>query len=123
MINVGEDLLICDLAETYGILDYRALRPSLVAVLASGLRENSRIKVKLSGMKWPLETLLAAMAVDHLAILRWMQTEDAQKGRNIPNSIVALLTEDKQESPAEFNSVDEFKARRQEVLAKIWHKN
>lgn len=124
MINAGEDLLICDLAETYGILDYKALRPLQVAVLASGLRDDSRIKMKIAGAKLPLQTMLLAMAVDNLSVLRWMQTEDARKGRNVPVSIVSLLTDSTQEENiVKFDSKDAFEARKQEVLAKVWHRN
>lgn len=122
MINAGEDLLICDLAETYGILDYKALRPLQVAVLASGLRDDSRIKMKIAGAKLPLQTMLLAMAVDNLSVLRWMQTEDARKGRNVPVSVVSLLT-DSEENIVKFASKDAFEARKQEVLAKVWHRN
>ncbi len=34
---------MCDLAETYGVLDMDALPARLVATLAAGLREDSRI--------------------------------------------------------------------------------
>ena len=34
---------MCDLAETYGVLDMDALPAHLVATLAAGLREDSRI--------------------------------------------------------------------------------
>ncbi len=35
MIAVDEDALVCDLAETYGIYDYRQLPITRVAVFAS----------------------------------------------------------------------------------------
>ena len=39
-----EDALVCDMAETYHIFDYRALPLFLAARLACGLREDSRSK-------------------------------------------------------------------------------
>ena len=58
MISLDESALICDFAETYHILDYRALPLKLAAVLACGLRDDSRIKMKLAGMKLNPETML-----------------------------------------------------------------
>lgn len=92
MLSVNEDALICDLAETYGILDYRALPVRLLATLAAGLRDDSRIKMQFRGEKIPQNTLLLASAVDRLAWLCWTQTEDGQNGTNLPPSIVSLLT-------------------------------
>ena len=43
MIAIDEDALICDLAETYQIYDYRRLPVQTVAVFSLGLRDNSRI--------------------------------------------------------------------------------
>lgn len=43
MIHADEDALICDLAETYHVLEYRRLPLMTVAALASGLRAGARI--------------------------------------------------------------------------------
>ncbi len=43
MLAADEDALVCDLAETYGLLDYRAHGARLVATLAVGLRPYARI--------------------------------------------------------------------------------
>lgn len=91
MIATDRDALVCDLAETYGILDMRGLSVSLLATLASGLREDSRIKRKLAGVTVTQDTLLLAMAVDRLNFLSWAKTEDARKGENRPKSVVEIL--------------------------------
>lgn len=69
MIADGEDELICDLAETYQILHYRTIALPLLATLAAGLRENSRICKKQSGVKTDTGTLLLGAAVDRLTAL------------------------------------------------------
>ena len=69
MLAAGRDELACDLAETYGILDYRGLPARRLAVLAAGLREDSRIKLRMSGARVPLETLLLASIADALNAL------------------------------------------------------
>ena len=69
MLATDRDALVCDMAETYHILDIWALPVDLLAVLASGLRDNSRIKMKIAGMKYiPLETVLPQVA-DRLTLI------------------------------------------------------
>lgn len=84
MIAADEDALICDLAETYGIYDYRSLPPRQAAILACGLDENSRIKRRISGARAKTETLLLAAVMDRLSLLVWLHTEDGAKGKNRP---------------------------------------
>lgn len=106
------DAIVCDLAETYGIFDYRALPVHLLATLAAGLREDSRIKMRLSGGKLPRSEILLAAAVDRLSLLIWMMTEDAQHGRNRPKSLLDILMgEAKHESDViAFESAEDFEA-------------
>lgn len=99
MISLDEDAMVCDLAETYHILNYRALPPKLVGVLVCGLRDNSRIKMKISNMSVDADRLLQALIADKLQILIWQRTEDGAKGRNFPKSIYEkLLNPQKEES-------------------------
>lgn len=68
MVNLDESALICDLAETYGIYDYRQLPLRTVAVLAAGLRENARIirkKEQVEGQP-DLKTQLLAVIADRI---------------------------------------------------------
>ena len=52
MLNVGEDILKCDMAETYHVFITDWYNPpfplSFLADLAVGLKDDSRIKMKLS---------------------------------------------------------------------------
>lgn len=91
MIAQDEDALICDLAETYKIYNYKAFSPVYIGTLAAGLRDDSRIKLKLSGMTIPISQFLAAFTADKLANLVWMQSKDGHKGRNAPESLLAKL--------------------------------
>lgn len=109
MLAADTDALICDLAETYGILEYRALPARLLATLAVGLREDSRIKMRLSGASVPADTLLAAAMVDRLGLLVWAKTQDAQKGRNRPRSILSMLCGENQAFAA-FRTAEAFEA-------------
>ena len=113
MIRFDEDALICDLAETYQIYDYRQLPLQMVAVFSYGLREDSRIKMSISKQSVPLETMLLAGLSDRLSLLLWTKTKDAEHGRNRPASILESLTNVKKESShLSFDSGEEFmKAR------------
>lgn len=117
MIKLDEDALICDLAETYQIYNYRQMPPSLVAVFAIGLREDSRIKMKASGLKVTPDITLKSAMVDRLGLLVWMQTADAQKGRNRPKSILeSLINEKPQSEISAFASGKEFEEERQKLI-------
>jgi hypothetical protein len=117
MISEDENALICDFAETYQIYDYRQLPPSRAAVFAIGLREDSRIKMKLSGQKVPMETLLLAGIVDRLSILVWGQTEDGQKGINRPTMLSDMfISKTKETDVIVFDSGEDFERIRNEIM-------
>ena len=113
MLDTDRTALTCDLAETYGIYDYRALPASTLATLAVGLRDDSRIKMKMHGTNISrIETLLAA-AVDRLSMLWWAKTEDGHHNTNRPKSMLSILIGEppKEESNVEaFESGDEFES-------------
>jgi len=124
MIKCDEFALICDLAETYQIYDYKTMPPLRVAVFAAGLRENSRIKMKMSKQKVPLETTLIAGISDSLNTLVWMNSADGQKGRNRPTLITSLLSEQKEKSETvTFSSGEDFESYRNSLIAKIGGEN
>lgn len=119
MIKLDEDALICDLAETYQIYDYKQLPPMRVAVFSYGLRDNSRIKTKFSGQSVPMDTLLLAGVSDRLSSLVWFQTKDGQKGKNRPPSIVDMLTNKKKEIDKDvvtFRSGEDFTILRNRLI-------
>lgn len=118
MVVLDEDALICDLAETYHIYNYRELPIETVATLAVGLRDTSRIKAKMSGLKTTLDVMLQSMTVDYLAMLFWFQSEDGAKGKNRPQSITAaILGADKKENDIRgFDSGDAFEEARKKLL-------
>lgn len=111
MMATDRSAITCDLAETYGIFDYRALPASLLATLAAGLREDSRIKMRLSGSKLPRSDMLLAAAVDRLSLLLWVQSEDGAHNRNRPPSILdILLGEEHTGNVMAFDSGEDFEA-------------
>jgi hypothetical protein len=116
MIALDEDALICDLAEVYGIYEYKAFHPSRIATFAGGLSVDSRIKMALSGAKIPISQLLQAVTADKLANLVWMQSKDGVKGRNKPTSVVEQLR-GSASKPSEIHGFDS-----PEEFQKAWQK-
>lgn len=117
MINMDEDALICDLAETYRIYDYRSLPVLTVAAFSVGLRADSRIKMKMSGTPAEPATILLASIVDRLSVLLWRQTKDGEKGINAPKLILDGLLEDKNKDDLiSFASGEEFERERERIL-------
>lgn len=119
MIKLDENALVCDLAETYQIYDYKQLPPTRVAVFAFGLRDNSRIKMNLSGHIVPIDTLLLAGISDRLSTLVWFQTEDGQEGKNRPKPLVELLTGKQSENDDDvivFDSGEDFLKIRNQLI-------
>lgn len=115
MIRVDENALICDLAETYQIYNYRQMPPSTVAIFCIGLRDDSRIKMKLGGAKVSPNILLLSGIVDRLNLLLWAKTEDGRKGRNKPKSILEDLYSKESEVSA-FASGKDFEEERQRII-------
>ena len=116
MTATDEDALICDFAEVYHIYDYRKLPLRYAAVLACGLREDSRIKMAVSGASVSTDMLMKAIMADALNLLVWSKTKDAQKNRNRPKSIVDMVTRKKTSDLEAFRTVEEFEQRRRELL-------
>lgn len=111
MIALDEDALICDLAETYNIYDYRSLPATQVGILAAGLREDARVVMKMNKQKVPLKTMLLASIADSLHVNVWAKTTDAQTGKNFPKSILAGMITDadgKDDSVEGFGTADEW---------------
>ena len=118
MIKIDEDALICDLAETYHIFDYRQLPLNTIAVFSVGLRDNSRIKMKMNNQLVDMDSLLLAGISDKLSTLLWWKTKDGQKGVNRPDSLVDVITnaQPKEKNVIAFSSGEDFTNRRNELL-------
>lgn len=119
MLATDEDALICDFAETYHVLDIGALDLQLAATLAAGLAPHSRIMRRLAGTTADDPLLLAALAVDELALIRWQRSKDGAEGKNQPKSVLAMLTKAaRAPDPGglTFRSPEEFEAYRAKIL-------
>lgn len=120
MIAVDEDALSCDLAETYGIFNWRALPIEQIAVLAIGLREDSRIKMAIEKSRIPLSITLQAAILDHLRLLIWRDSADAAHGGSCPDSVLEMLTgAEPQRDTLGFDSPQAFEAYRAKILGEV----
>lgn len=121
MMATNKTALICDLAETYGVLNYKEIPVETLAALSVGLRENSRIRMIMADNKVEQDVLLLAAAVDRLTFLAWSKTKDAEKGLNRPRSIVDIITgkSQKENDIMAFNTAEEFEAARAEIIERI----
>ena len=118
MIELNEDALICDLAETYHIYDYRSLPVKLAATLSAGLRDNSRIKLYASDLGASQDTILLAIIADRIEALRYGFSEDSAKKRNKPTPIAEAYLNVREKEATEavsFNTGAELEA----ALARI----
>lgn len=115
MLSTDREAFICDMAETYHILDYRALPVSTLAVLASGLREDSRIRMKMMGMqRIPLE-VLAAKCADTLALILYVLGADSKASRPTPLTDI-IFGESTRKETAGFASGADFEKERKRLL-------
>lgn len=116
MIRLDEDALICDFAETYHIYDYRSLPLKLAATLSAGLREDSRIKMRMADAPVTQDTLLLAMIADRIEYFRY---SFASKGKREPLSLVELLCskdKKKKKNVVGFKSAEDFEAARRRII-------
>lgn len=123
MLWTDKEAWMCDLAETYGIYDYKSLPLQMVAIFSCGLRDDSRIKLKMSNQDISLDTSLRAMMLDKLNLLVWMQTKDGGKGHNRPKSIYESLSgnEEKRKEKSKIKDIQTFASAEEfdKVLAEI----
>ena len=57
-----------------------------------------------------------SMIADAARLLVWQNTEDGQKGRNQPRSILSILRNDAPETGSGFDTVEEFQAWRASMI-------
>lgn len=122
MIDANEDALICDLAETYHIYDYRSLPARMVATLAVGLRNDSRIKMFLSNEPLSFEQMMMVKIYDVLNWLAWVEIRTNSKSKSKPperlEDRIRKKTAEKSDAQV-FNTVADFEAERHKMLERI----
>lgn len=121
MLKTDRDALLCDLAETYGIFDMGSLPVKTVAALAFGLREDSRIKMKMTGTKVTVDTYLLAVIADSVNFIRWSKTQAALDHPNKPparflNDLLGIPQQGDGETCKGFRTAEEFESAYRKIL-------
>lgn len=120
MLDTDRTALICDLAETYGVYDMDALPVATLAALAAGLREDSRIIMKMTGATLSSTQMLLAGIMDGVNLLCWLNSSDGQKGINRPVPVMEQLQgAAKKRDIAQFESGEDFETKRKQILAEV----
>lgn len=114
--------LVCDLAETYGIFDFKGVPVPLLGTLVAGLRDDSRIGRKINGVHGSTVELLLAELIDSVNALVYglLAEEGTQRPESRKAWFIAGQKEDKEleKEYESFATGEAFKARRAELLGK-----
>lgn len=114
MYELDKEALLCDLAETYQIYDFESIPLTKIAIFAKGLREDSRIRMKMSQSKFNVKESLLAGILDRLTLILYSKTKDAEKGRNYPKLL--LDEKEKKEDLQGFMSSEDFEIMRKRII-------
>ena len=87
-----------------------------MAILVYGLRENSRLKMKILNSKMETKNYL-----DRLTLLVYANTKDAQKGRNKPKMLLDTIEKSK-DNVSSFTSGEDFEKAKAKILKNIKEK-
>ena len=111
-----QDAVICDIAETYHVLDYRSIPVDLLATLCAGLHDDSRIKMKMMGMRKIAPSFALTHAADTLTVILHALVGSKKKPK-LYEDIMA----DKQsnQKTTGFSSIEEFEKARQRFIKDV----
>lgn len=115
----AEDEMVCDLAETYNILDFERLPVERVAVFVYGLRDTARIWQKLGHNNFDRE--IQVLIYDKLAWLAWSRSRAAEEGGAAPEPLYNKIYGKQKNNPEEavkFDSPQDFKNAWEELRRK-----
>ena len=118
MLGLDRDALICDLAETYGVLNYKELPIDTLATLCSGLHEDSRIRMRMMDCKEVAPSFALIRIADTLTVVKYMLESLASKDKpSLPMLYQDIMTG--KHTPKEqtgFSSIQEFEEARKRII-------
>lgn len=111
--------MICDLAETYHIYDYKGVPGRLLGTLVAGLGVNSRVYQKLAGQIVPTSILVEALIVDELRKIVYLL--DGNKKSKIPESMAEklMIPDESAREELMFDTPEDFEKARKALLGEI----
>lgn len=118
MVGRCEEELICDMAETYHVFNWRELPLKTAAILASGLPQDSRSRMKLSGQKLKTTESMLLALLDDLRTLTWafLQAHSETKIPAPRSVLKQALEHDQQPKVLSFRTPEEFELRRRQII-------
>ena len=116
MLGIDKDAVICDLAETYHVLDYKAIPVLTLAALCAGLHDDSRIKMRMMGLNKIAPSFALIRIADILAVINYSLT--AKAGTKAPELYQDIMTgKRKQERKTTgFSSIEAFENARKRII-------
>lgn len=116
MWGVDRDAVICDLAETYNVLDYRSLPIMTLATLCAGLHEDSRIKMRLMELHKIAPSFAFVRIADTLTMILHVLANNKTK----PKLYQDIMTgKPIKKSTTGFSSIEEFEKARKRFLNNV----
>ncbi len=114
MIACDEHALVCDLAEAYQIYDYQSLPLQTIAILSIGLRDDSRIKMKMNKVRYTYEQWALTAILDNTNWLVWSKTKEGQRNHKKPERLLEQLMGRKPKNKAKlttgtFDSIESYR--------------
>ncbi len=116
MLGFDKDAVICDLAETYNILDYKSIPVLTLAALCVGLHDDSRIKMRMMGLTKIAPSFALIRIADVLSIINYALT--AKEGTQAPALYQDVMTgkQNQKKKTSGFSSIEEFENARKRIL-------
>lgn len=105
--------MVCDLAETYKIYNYKDFEINYIAKLVRGLSQSSRVFMHLNDSALPVEQMLLAGIADRLGLLLWQNTDGRAK---MPDLILDNFAK-KEKETCSYYSAEDFERARKEMLS------
>lgn len=116
MLSVDRDAVVCDLAETYHVLDYRSLPVTTLATLCAGLHDDSRIKMKLMDMQRIAPSITYVHMADTLTMILHALIGDKNKPTLYQDIMTGKQTKKKSTG---FSSIEEFEEARKRFINNV----
>lgn len=116
MLGVDRDAVICDLAETYHVLDYRSIPIMTLATLCAGLRDDSRIKMRMMEMHMVAPSFAFVRIADTLTMILHVLAGDKSKPKLYQDIMTGKQIKKKTTG---FSSIEEFEEARKRFLNNV----
>lgn len=123
MANEKSDL-ICDLAETYGIHDYRKVPVHMLGTFAAGLGHDSRIGMKRRGVKAHADVFILAQLYELIFTIAWRLAGKDEELPELPIDEFIIGGREKAKKELKgYTSANDFKEARKKILKEIKNGN